>query len=1684
MPSDLPLPSGRRTDASVTRLADLLAEAGAAARPGPRELAELLWLAGQLGGGEGSTEAGAARPPSPVRDEEAPDAPPTPPPAPDPSSAPRPAGPEPSEHGHGHGRADGRVPLHLPARGESGAGTGGHRTLHVPAPPMLARPLTLQRALRPLKRTVPAPTGHVLDEPATAHRIAALGGDPARWLPVLRPAAERWLRLDLVYDTGPTMPVWRPLVRELRDALAQSGIFRTVSVHRAGPDGRVRHSGAPAPADGRTVTLLVSDCTGPQWRPGPAGDLWYAQLRRWAARMPLAVLQPLPERLWRTTALPTTPGLLTATAPAAPNASLSFESYDGDSSPSEDLLPLPVLEPTATWLGHWAELIADPGGRQLPGAVAWLGLQPPVHSSPGTEPPDTLSPSDLILRFRSHASPEAFRLAGHLAVGRPELPVMRLVQAAIEPDPQPQHLAEVVLSGLLRTPPAATPGAYAFRPGVRELLLGTLPRSAQGRTEQLLSDVGELIDARAGLAAPEFTATTTGGDEPAPSDGPIATVSPGTARLLGGAPPPSPLIAARYRLGPALGRNEKYWSAVDERTGERVVVRLADRDLSAWPGSLPEHPNLVRVLEVGEHEGRPFMALEHVDGPKLSSYRTHAQEAQDMAAALIDAVTTLHAAGVVHGRLVAENILVAPDGTPKISGFALHRRPAASRVDDLQALGQILINLAYAQRWDRDVELPQSFRQLLTDLESGIGPAWPTRLPWPYRPLGPMGLTMWRARQEETGEEVVIQHFSGLDADDPVFTRTTDLLTALHHENVVRVLDRGRTDQGAFLVTERVRGVSLRELLAESGASGVPLARFRRLAHQLAVVVRDMHAQSLPHRDLTANHVLVTDDDHLILCGFALARDVDSAVREDLAKVGTHVQAMATGRAPTSDELRADELVSLPEAWRGQLATLVNDLRFGSLDQARAALTALTTLTRKPAPPRPPRLYRLFGPPRYEEGGRVTEVGLPGSLENAVLYALLIRWGELVSYEQLLADIGEQPPGASAEEQLRAALDFLRAELGDDVVGDAADGMLFFRFGEGDTTDVVRVEELTADAIRAREQGRAADSLRLVEEALDLMHGEPLPGVPGVRAAVARDSMAALSVTLRLTRAELHYADGDFEQALDYATDVLRERWGHPEATRLRMSALHSLGRRVEALNTYQAYEDQLDSPTEADPPIRRLQREIAASLGEARLYIEFTETPQDARTRETLNALLHQALRANLSDLGRLTLQRTDDGQELFVVTAAQGALLTRAVRTLGDIHRALPGNPRLRALLDVRPPDLLEALAAEQVQEPLALALSPELYDSLVVRDQLADARLFRPLGSLARYCVWPAPELANRREERTLTLPSAHASRPFTAQVEFNWTFSGPQLPGGQEPEELVATFRDAASRITVLHPPLDSAAALHQLRQELHAPKSPRVTAQHAVLSLTTERPPAGLAPRRPRLDGVNPLTEATTVLVSFDGPLVHLYPGERAAAQACRELLVGVTEQQDVEETLRGEPVVRNLREAGVHPLDVLRTYAGRPLAHSLRSRLDGIELRAVYQASRNQDGTALLSALRRAGRDVAIVSDTSPEAMDAWLGRNGDVSVNGGFHGRTLRLDRLMPDPDCLSRALEALNNPPRTAAMIGSSVAEYEAAQALGLHFVAYARGAKERRQLRDAGCELIVDSLEELQGFTNPQP
>ena len=90
------------------------------------------------------------------------------------------------------------------------------------------------------------------------------------------------------------------------------------------------------------------------------------------------------------------------------------------------------------------------------------------------------------------------------------------------------------------------------------------------------------------------------------------------------------------------------------------------------------HPNVVQLYDVGEEEGRPYFTMEFVDGGslalKLAGSPQPARPSADLVSTLADAVHAAHRGGIVHRDLKPGNVLLAADGTPKISDFGLARR--------------------------------------------------------------------------------------------------------------------------------------------------------------------------------------------------------------------------------------------------------------------------------------------------------------------------------------------------------------------------------------------------------------------------------------------------------------------------------------------------------------------------------------------------------------------------------------------------------------------------------------------------------------------------------------------------------------------------------------------------------------------------------------------------------------------------------------------------------------------------------------------------------------------------------------------------------------------------------------------------------------------------------------------------
>ncbi len=91
-----------------------------------------------------------------------------------------------------------------------------------------------------------------------------------------------------------------------------------------------------------------------------------------------------------------------------------------------------------------------------------------------------------------------------------------------------------------------------------------------------------------------------------------------------------------------------------------------------------DHPNIVQIYEIGEHEEQPFLALELITGQSLAQYIHGSPQSARWSAELVEtlarAIHATHLVNIIHRDLKPANVLLTASGVPKITDFGLAKR--------------------------------------------------------------------------------------------------------------------------------------------------------------------------------------------------------------------------------------------------------------------------------------------------------------------------------------------------------------------------------------------------------------------------------------------------------------------------------------------------------------------------------------------------------------------------------------------------------------------------------------------------------------------------------------------------------------------------------------------------------------------------------------------------------------------------------------------------------------------------------------------------------------------------------------------------------------------------------------------------------------------------------------------------
>ena len=179
----------------------------------------------------------------------------------------------------------------------------------------------------------------------------------------------------------------------------------------------------------------------------------------------------------------------------------------------------------------------------------------------------------------------------------------------------------------------------------------------------------------------------------------------------------------RYQIQSLLGSGGmgEVYKALDATLGRPVALKVLRRELSVDPerlgrflhearaASALNHPNILTIHEVGDHDASRFLVSEFVEGETLRQRLERGsltlREILDIGIQTASALAAAHAASIVHRDIKPDNLMLRPDGYIKVLDFgvATFARPAAGSTDAMVTMaaavetspGMIVGTIAY-----------------------------------------------------------------------------------------------------------------------------------------------------------------------------------------------------------------------------------------------------------------------------------------------------------------------------------------------------------------------------------------------------------------------------------------------------------------------------------------------------------------------------------------------------------------------------------------------------------------------------------------------------------------------------------------------------------------------------------------------------------------------------------------------------------------------------------------------------------------------------------------------------------------------------------------------------------------------------------------------------------------------------
>ena len=203
-----------------------------------------------------------------------------------------------------------------------------------------------------------------------------------------------------------------------------------------------------------------------------------------------------------------------------------------------------------------------------------------------------------------------------------------------------------------------------------------------------------------------------------------------------------------------------------------------------------------------------------------------------------------------------------------------------------------------------------------------------------------------------------------------------------------------------------------------------------------------------------------------------------------------------------------------------------------------------------------------------------------------------------------------------------------------------------------------------------------------------------------------------------------------------------------------------------------------------------------------------------------------------------------------------------------------------------------------------------------------------------------------------------------------------------------------------------------------------------------------------------------------LLLDFDGPICSIYAGLPASKVADQLKTLFPGELPDEIASTR-DPI-----EVFVYSATISDEMAAR-----VEAEMTDLEVAAVAVAEPTPYVHEVIASARESGRTIAIVSNNSPRAVDAYLGRHGLTEGIRLVVARTSHDPALLkPSPHLIDKAVHGLNADPAASTLVGDSFTDIEAAHRAGVASIGYANQAGKRERMMELRAGAVTTSMADL--------